>query len=323
MSKLISTLIICAVVGTSIEARGASASGYPAKPVRMVVSGSPGGSNDVMARMLAPKLTEIWGQTVLIDNRAGGAGIIAADIVAKAPPDGYTIGFVAIRHSVNPTLVKLPYDPVNDFEPITMTAAVGSVLVVNAKTPIKSVKELIALAKQKPGELTFASSGLGGAPHLTGELFALTTGIKLVHVPYKGGVPAITDLAGGRVSMSFPTLTTSLAFIKNGSLRPLAVLSKERSAYLPDVPTMAEAGVPNVVVRDWQGILAPRGVPKPIVDKLVTDIRRVLKDPANQERFASSGFEVIASTPAEFRAALTSEIQRWARVVKDAHIKLE
>jgi tripartite-type tricarboxylate transporter receptor subunit TctC len=289
----------------------------------MVVSGAPGGSNDVMARLLAPKLTEGWGQPVLIDNRAGAAGIIAADIVAKAPADGYTLGFVAIRHSVNPSLVKLPYDPLNDFEPITMTAAVGNVLVVNAKSPIKSVKDLIVLAKQKPGELTFASSGLGGAPHLIGEFFALSTGIKLTHVAYKGGVPAITDLVGGRVSMSFPTLTTSLPFIKSGDLRPLAVLSKARSAHLPDVPTMAQAGVPNIVVSDWQGILAPRSTPKPIVDKVAADIGRILRDPGNQERFASLGFEAIASTPEEFRGAIASEIQRWAKVVKDANIKAE
>jgi tripartite-type tricarboxylate transporter receptor subunit TctC len=323
LSKSITAAVLCAIVFTSIEATAAPAPAYPTKSVRMVVSGAPGGSNDVMARILAPKLSESWGQPVLIDNRAGAAGIIAADIVAKAPPDGYTLGFVAVRHSVNPSLVKLPYDPVNDFEPITMTAAVGNVLVVNSKAPIRSVKDLIALARQKPGELTFASSGLGGAPHLIGEFFALTTGIKLTHVAYKGGVPAITDLVGGRVSMSFPTLTTALPFIKSGDLRALAVFSKARSAHLPDVPTMAQAGVPNIVVSDWQGILAPRATPKPIVDKVAADVGRILRDPGNQERFASLGFEIIASTPEEFRGAIASEMQRWAKVVKDANIKAE
>jgi tripartite-type tricarboxylate transporter receptor subunit TctC len=323
LSKIISTIIVCAIVGIAVEASAASAPLYPSKPVRMVVNGSPGGSNDAMARILAPKLTESWGQPVLVDNRPGASGVIGGDIVAKAAPDGHTVVLVSVRHSVNPSLVKLPYDPVRDFEPITMTASVGNVLVVNAKTPIKTVKDLIALAKQKPGELTFASSGLGGAPHLTGEFFALTTGIKLTHVPYKGGVPAITDLVAGRVSMSFPTMTTSMPFIRSGSLRPLAVLSKGRSAHLPDVPTMAEAGVPNIVVSDWQGILAPRGTPKPIVDKLAADIGNVLRDSRNQERFASLGFEVIASSPQEFREAIVSEIQRWAKVVKDANIKAE
>jgi tripartite-type tricarboxylate transporter receptor subunit TctC len=294
---------------------------YPTKPVRIVTGGT-GSNSDFAARVLANALTGTLSQQVIVENRP--SGVILGEIVAKAAPDAYTLLVSGSSFWLAPYLQpKVPWDPVKDFAPVILASTAPNLIVVHPSMQVKSVKELIALAKQKPGELTFASSGLGGAPHLTGELFALTTGIKLVHVPYKGGVPAITDLAGGRVSMSFPTLTTSLAFIKNGSLRPLAVLSKERSAYLPDVPTMAEAGVPNVVVRDWQGILAPRGVPKPIVDKLVTDIRRVLKDPANQERFASSGFEVIASTPAEFRAALTSEIQRWARVVKDAHIKLE
>jgi tripartite-type tricarboxylate transporter receptor subunit TctC len=184
-------MIVCALVGTSIEASAAAAPPYPAKPVRMVVSGLPGGSNDVMARILAPKLTESWGQPLLVDNRAGAGGIIATDIVAKATPDGHTLVIVSVRHSVNPSLVKLPYDTVKDLDPITMTAAVGTVLVVNSAMPIKSVKELIALAKQKPGELTFASSGLGGAPHLIGEFFALATGVKLTHVAYKGGVPAV------------------------------------------------------------------------------------------------------------------------------------
>jgi tripartite-type tricarboxylate transporter receptor subunit TctC len=322
-NKFTTTVLVCAIAGTSIQASAAPAPAYPTKPVRMVVNGAPGGSNDVMARLLAPKLSESWGQAVLVDNRAGASGIIGGDIVAKAVPDGYTFLLAGIRHSVNPSLVKLPYDPVGDFEAVTMTASVGNVLVVNAKTSIKSVKELVALAKQKPGELTFASSGLGGAPHLIGEFFALTTGVKLTHVPYKGGSLAITDLVGGRVSMSFPTLTTSLPFIKSGSLRPLAVFSKGRSAHLPDVPTMAEAGVPNIVVSDWQGILAPRGTPKPIVDKLAADVGRVLRDPGNQERLAASGFEVIASRPEEFRVAIASEIQRWAKVVKDANIKAE
>jgi tripartite-type tricarboxylate transporter receptor subunit TctC len=317
------TALVCAIACSHIESNAEPAPAYPTKVVRMVVNGAPGGSNDVMARLLAPKLSELWGQAVLVDNRAGASGIIGGDIVAKAAPDGYTLLLAGVRHSVNPSLVKLPYDAVRDFEAVTMTASVNNVLVVNAKAPIKSVKELVALAKQKPGELTFASSGLGGAPHLIGEFFALTTGVKLTHVPYKGGALAVTDLVAGRVSMSFPTLTTSLPFIKSGGLRPLAVLSKGRSARLPDVPTMAEAGVPNIVVSDWQGLLAPRGTPKSIVGKVAADVGHVLRDPGSQERLATSGFEVIASTPEEFRVAIASEIQRWAKVVKDANIKAE
>jgi tripartite-type tricarboxylate transporter receptor subunit TctC len=221
------------------------------------------------------------------------------------------------------TSSRLPYDALRDFEPVSMTAAVGNVLVVNPKSPIKSVKEMIALAKQKPGELTFASSGIGGAPHLIGEFLALQTGIKLTHIAYKGGGPAIADLVGGNVSMSFASMTSSLPFIKSGRLRPLAVSSKDRSAQLPEVPTMAEAGVPDIVVRDWQGILGPRATPKPIVEKLNAEITRILRRADNQERLTAMGLEIIASTPDEFRSALVSEIQRWAKVVKAANIKAE
>jgi tripartite-type tricarboxylate transporter receptor subunit TctC len=260
---------------------------------------------------------------VLVDNRSGAAEIIGTDIVAKASPDGYTLVLVSLRYSVNPSLLKLPYDPIRDFEPVMMTAAVGNVLVVNAKTPVKSVKELVAVARQKPGELTFASSGIGGAPHLIGEFFALQTNVKLTHIAYKGGGPAIADLVGGNVFMSFASMTSSLPFIKSGRLRPLAVSSKERSPQLPDVPTMGDAGVPNLEVRDWQGILGPRGTPKPIIDKLNAEIARILGHADNQERLAAMGLEVIASTPEEFRKAIASEIKRWAKVVQEANIKVE
>jgi tripartite-type tricarboxylate transporter receptor subunit TctC len=298
-----------------------SASSFPVRPIRLVVPVPPGGSSDGSARIIGQKLTESWGQQVIIDNRAGAAEIIGTEIVANANPDGYTVVLVSLRYSVNPSLLKLPYDPVRDFDPVTMTAAVGNVLVVNAKSPVKSVKELIALAKQKPGEFTFASSGVGGAPHLIGEFFALQTGVKLTHVAYKGGGPAIADLVGGNVSMSFASMTSSLPFIKAGRLRPLAVSSRARAAQLPDVPTMIDAGVPNLEVRDWQGILVPRGTPKPVIHKLAGEIARVLNQPETQARYAASGMEIIASTPDQFREAIASEIKRWAKVVKEANIK--
>jgi tripartite-type tricarboxylate transporter receptor subunit TctC len=288
-----------------------------------VVPVPPGGSSDASARIIGQKLTEQWNQQVIIDNRAGAAEIIGTEIIARANPDGYTLVLVSLRYSVNPSLLKLPYDPVRDFEPVTMTAAVGNVLVVNVKTPVKSIKELIALAKQKPGELTFASSGVGGAPHLIGEFFALETGVKLTHIAYKGGGPAIADLVGGNVFMSFASMTSSLPFIKAGRLRPLAVSSRERSAQLPEVPTMIEAGVPTLEVRDWQGILAPRGTPRPVVDKLADELARILKQPEARARYAAAGMEIIASTPDEFRKAIASEIRRWAKVVKDANIKAQ
>ncbi|HEX2828012.1 MAG TPA: tripartite tricarboxylate transporter substrate binding protein [Burkholderiales bacterium] len=299
------------------------AAGYPSRPIRLVVPVPPGGSSDGLARIAALKLTDVWGQQVIVDNRAGAAEIIGTDIVAKANPDGYTLVLVSLRYSVNPSLLKLPYDPVKDFDPVMMTAAVGNVLVVNVKTPIKSVKELIALARQKPDELTFASSGLGGAPHLIGEFFALQTGTRLRHIAYKGGGPAIADLVGGNVFMSFASMTSSLPFIKSQRLRPLAVSSKDRSRELPDVPTMIEAGVPGLEVRDWQGLLGPRGMPKPVIDKLNAELARVLRAPDNQERLAAMGLEVIASSPEEFRKSIASEIARWAKVVKAANIKSE
>lgn len=316
--------MMCALLCASAAlAQPAKADGYPTRPIRLVVPVPPGGSSDGLARVAAQRLGEAWGQQVIVDNRAGASEIIGTDIVSKANPDGHTLVLVSLRFSVNPSLLKLPYDTVRDFDPVMMTAAVGNVLVVNSKTPIKSVKELIAVAKQKPDELTFASSGLGGAPHLVGEFFALQTGTKLRHIAYKGGGPAITDLVGGNVFMSFASMTSSLPFIKAGRLRPLAVSSKERSRELPDVPTMGEAGVAGLEVRDWQGILGPRGMPKPVIDKLNAELARILRAPDNQERLAAMGLEIIASSPDEFRKAIASEIARWAKVVKAANIKSE
>ncbi len=300
-----------------------AATAYPDRPIRLVVPVAPGGSSDGAARVIAQKLTEQWSQQVVVDNRAGAAAIIGTNIVAKADPDGYTLALVSLRHSVNPSLLKMPFDSVKDFAPVTMTAAVGNVLVVNPKSPMTSVRDLIAMAKDKPGQLNFSSSGIGGAPHLTGEFFALKTGIKLTHIAYKGGGPAVADVVGGNVTMSFASMTSALPFIKSGRLRPLAVSSKVRSPQLPEVPTMAEAGVADVFVLDWQGVLAPKGTPKTIVDKLSTTIRRILKDPDSGKRLAAMGLEVIASTPDEFLKAIEADVKRWAVVVKAANIKGE
>ena len=319
-------LLLCGSVHGLAYAQSAAGNmidGYPDRPIRLVVPVAPGGSSDGVARVIAQKLTEQWKQQVVVDNRAGAAAIIGTNIVAKADPDGYTLVLVSLRHSVNPSLLKLPFDSVRDFAPVTMTAAVGNVLVVNPKSPINSVKDLIALAKQKPGELNFASSGIGGAPHLTGEFFALKTGIKLTHIAYKGGGPAVADVVGGNVTMSFASMTSALPFIRSSRLRPLAVSSKTRSLQLPEVPTMAEAGVADVFVLDWQGVLSPRGTPKPIVDKLSGAIRGVLKDPDSVKRLSAMGLDVIASAPDEFGKAIAADVRRWAEVVKTANIKAE
>jgi len=317
----IAFLVPMFVAGFSAHAQ--SDLNYPQRNVRLIVPVPPGGSSDGMARILSQRLGEMWPQQVIVDNRAGGGGVIGSEIVARSNPDGYTLIMQSLRFSVNPSLMKLPYDTLRDFQPITMTAAVGNVLVVNAKSPITTVKDLIAAAKAKPRALTFASSGIGGAPHLIGEFFTMTTGVQMTHVPYKGGGPAMADLVGGNVSLSFASSTSSIGFVKAGRLRALAVSSKERSKQLPDVPTMAEAGVPNLIVRDWQGIMSARNTPQPIVDKLHRDMVKVLRDPANQDRFASLGLDVIASTPAEFGADVASEVARWSKVVKAANIKVE
>ncbi len=296
---------------------------YPDRPVRLIVPVAPGGSSDGVARVLAQKLTEKWGQQIVVDNRAGAAAIIGTNIAAKADPDGYTLVLVSLRHSVNPSLLKMPFDSVKDFAPVTMTAAVGNVLVVNPKSPIVSLKDLIALAKEKPGELNFSSSGIGGAPHLTGEFFALKTGIRLTHIAYKGGGPAVADVVGGNVTMSFASMTSALPFIRSNRLKPLAVSSKIRSSQLPGVPTMAEAGVPDVFVLDWQGVLAPKGTPKILVDKLSLTIQGILKDPEVGKRLTAMGLDVIASTPDEFLKTIESDVKRWAVVVKAANIKVE
>ncbi len=314
--------IVCTIL---LAATGPAyaADAFPTRPVRLVVPVPPGGSSDFVARILGQKLTDLWGQQVIVDNRPGAAEIIGTDLVAKSNPDGYSLVLVSLRFSVNPHLLKMPYDAVRDFEPVSMTAAAGNVLVVNVKSPIKSVQELIAAAKAQPDTLTFGSSGLGGAPHLIGEFFAMQTGTKLRHIAYKGGGPAIADLVGGNTSMSFATIASSLPFIKSNRLRPLATASKARNSQIPDVPTMTEAGVRGVEVLDWQGILGPRGVPKAIVDKLSADIARVLKSPENTERLTAFGVDAIASTPQEFRDAIASEVKRWGKVVKDANIKVE
>ncbi len=299
------------------------AADYPNRPIRLVVSAAPGGSSDGAARVIAQRLNELWKQQIVVDNRGGAGGVIGAGLVAKSEADGYTIGIVSLRFSVNPSLLKMPFDPIKDFEFLTMNGAVGNVLVVNVKSPLTSVKDLVAQAREKPGQLTFASSGIGGAPHLTGEFFAQQTGVKLTHIAYKGGGPAVADLLANNVTMSFASLTSALPHIKSDRLRPLAVAAKVRASQLPAVPTMKEAGVGELYVLDWQGMLTTAGTPKPIVSKLSSTIRGVLKEPETTRRFNAMGLDVIASSGEEFRRDVASDIKRWAKVVKDANIKAD
>jgi tripartite-type tricarboxylate transporter receptor subunit TctC len=304
-------------------AQAQKAPDYPNRPVRVVVTAAPGGSSDGAARVIAQRLGDKWGQQFVIDNRGGAGGIIGTTTVSSAQPDGYTIGMVSLRFSVNPSLLKVPFDPVKDFTHLTMTAAVGNVLVVNIKSPITTVKELIAQAREKPGALTFASSGIGGAPHLAGEFFAQQTGTRLTHIAYKGGGPAVADLIGGNVSMSFASLTSALPHIQSKRLRPLAVAAKTRARQLPEVMTMKEAGVGEIAVLDWQGLLGPRGMPKAISDRLSNEIRAILKEPDVEKRFDAMGLDIYATSGEEFRKLVDEEIKRWAVVVKTAGIKAE
>jgi tripartite-type tricarboxylate transporter receptor subunit TctC len=313
---------LCATASAQPAGKG-DATEYPNRPIRLVVSAAPGGSSDGAARVIAQRLNDMWKKQIVVDNRGGAGGVIGADLVAKSEPDGYTIGIVSLRFSVNPSLLKMPFDPIKDFEFLTMNGAVGNVLVVNVKSPLTSVKDLIEQAKAKPGQFTFASSGIGGAPHLTGEFFAQQTGVKLTHIAYKGGGPAITDLLANNVTMSFASLTSALPYIKASRLRPLAVAAKARASQLPEVPTMKEAGAGELHVLDWQGMLTTARTPKPIVTKLSTTIRGILKEPETVRRFDAMGLDIIASTGEEFRRDVASDITRWAKVVKEANIKAD
>lgn len=298
---------------------------YPSKPVRFVVPFAPGGTTDVLARLVGERLSASLGQQFVVDNKPGAGGNVGTAQVAKAEPDGYTllmgtVGTHAINASIYPSL---PYDPVQDFAPVTLVATVPNVLVVNPEVPANSVAELIALAKEKPGELNFASSGNGSSIHLSGELFKAMTGVDIVHVPYKGSGPAVIDLLGGQVQMMFDNLPSSAPQIKAGKLRPLGVTSKERSPTLPDVPTIAEAGVPGYEALSWFGVLVPAGTPEAIVAKLRDEIAEALADPAMRERFAELGAVPVGDTPAEFADFISAETAKWAKVVAEAGIKLE
>lgn len=277
-----------------------------------------------MARVIGQKLTESWGQPVLVDNRPGAAGSIGAGIVGKAPPDGYTILMISTSFSFNPSLhTKLPFDTVKDFAAVTWAALTPNILLVHPSLPVKSVKELIALAKSKPGQLNYGSSGYGSAAHLSGELFKNMVGIDIVHIPYKGANPALTDLLAGRLSLAFETMPSALTHVKAGKLRALAVNGARRSPAMPDLPTMTEAGVPGYESTAWFGIVAPAATPKEIITKLNTEIVKILRMPDVKERLSTQGTELVGSTPEEFDAHIKREIAKWGKVIKDAGIPIE
>ena len=297
---------------------------YPSRPIRLVVPYAPGGTTDYAARILATKLTETLGQSIVVDNRPGAGSIIGSDVVAKAIPDGYTVLMVDTGFSVTPALYsKLPFDASKDFAPVTEAMRVANWLVIHPSLPAKSVQELVAMAKAKPGTLTFGSGGVGSPFHMAGEQFKYAAKIDIVHVPYKGGGPAMTDLLGGHISLLFPTMTIALPHVNAGKLRALAVIAPKRSTALPDVPTMAEAGYPGVTMTSWYGVIAPAGMPKPLIEKLSAEIRKVLALPDVRERLASQFAEPVGSTPAAFGKLVASEIATWTAVARAGGITAE
>ena len=303
---------------------GASAQSFPVKPVRLIVPFPPGGGTDVVSRMLGQKLTELWGQQLIIDNRPGASMMIGHELGAKAPPDGYTLVMSSNNHTINPSVYKtIPYDTVKDFAPVTLVGRSPLVLVVHPSLPVRTTKELIALAKSKKGELTYASSGSGGPLHMAGELFKLRAGVDMTHVPSKGSGPAETDLVGGHVQVLFAGPVSASGHIKAGKMKPLAVSSLKRSRTFPNLPTISEEALPGYEAGIWWGLLAPAATPREVINKLNADFVKVLQMPDTQQKLLSQGGEPVGSTPAEFQKMIVTEIAQWAKVVKAANIKAD
>ena len=303
----------------------ACAQTYPAKSVRLVVPFPPGGSLDFAGRLIAQKLTEAWGQSVVVENKPGAGGNIGADLVAKSPADGYTILLGALStHAVNPSLyAKMPYDPVKDFAPITLIAITPNVLVVNASSPVQNVKEFIAYTKANPGKLAFGSGSNGSAGHLAGELYKVETGSDAVHIPYKGAAPATQALMAGDTQFMFDNLANAMAQVKGGKLRALAVTTAKRSSLAPELPTMAEAGLPGFDISTWYGLFAPAGTPPAIVAKWNADVTRILNAPDVRARFVADGAEPAPDSPSEFAQFISAEMAKYARIVKASGAKVD
>ncbi len=301
-----------------------SAQAYPRRTITIVVPFSPGGAIDLVARLVGQKLSEAWGQSVVIENKTGATGIVGTELVAKAAPDGHTLVMVPSSHAINPsTFKKLPFDTVQSFEPVVLTHVVPLMLVVTPSLPVKNVRELIAYGKANPGKLTFASSGAGGAPHMSGELFKSMTGLDLLHVPYKGSTLAHPDLLNGRTSMMFDTVAAINPQVKAGKVRAIAVTTGKRSSAAPEVPTMSEAGLPGYETSTWGGILAPAGTPKDVVAKLNAEINKALSAPDVQQRLLDAGVEPAGGTPQQFADYIQSEMVKWGKVATVAGIQPE
>jgi tripartite-type tricarboxylate transporter receptor subunit TctC len=322
MIRLVSVLLLAAILLVSFGAMGQT---YPSKPIRLVVPFPPGGSLDVVARAIGQKLTEAWGQPVIIDNRPGAGGNIGADLVAKSPPDGYTILEGALStHAVNISLYgKLPYDPIKDFAPISLVAITPNVLVINPTAPFNTVPELIAYAKANPGKLSFGSGSNGSAGHLAGELFKTEAHVDMVHIPYKGGAPALQALLAGDTQLMFDNLANSMQQVRAGKLKAVAVTTAKRSTLVPELPTLSETGLPGFDIYTWWGFMAPAGTPKEIIAKWSAEVARILSTTEMKAFFAQQGAEPAPTTPEKFEALIKSEITKYAKIVKDSGAKVD
>jgi len=318
-SLLLGTVALLLALSTAT----AAADVYPSKPVRLIVPFPPGGSNDIVARMVATQLTERLGKQVIVDNRGGAGGVLGAEIAAKSPPDGYTLLLISSAYAINPSLYKLPYDPAKAFVPVAILATGPNALSVFPGLPVKSVKELIALVREKPGQLNYAAAGVGSFQHLGSELFRIMAGVDIVGVQFKGGGPAMIDVVGGHTQVLIGSLIQALPHIRSGKLRVLGVGGSKRSPILPDVPTIAEAGVPGYEATNWWGIAAPAGTSPAIVDRLHRELSAILGSAETQKRFLDEGADVVHMSPAEFGAFIAAETAKWTRVVKEAGIRAE
>ena len=317
-------VLLIASSGLMAAGPATAADVYPSKTIRLVVPFAPGGGSDIVARLLSPKMTEALGQTVVVDNRAGASANLGAAVVAKAAPDGYTLLLANANYTINPSLFKsLPFDPVREFAPVALLANVTNVLAIHPSIPAKSVKELISFAKAHPGQLNFASPGNGTSSHLAGELFRQVAKIEVVHIPYKGATPAITDLIAGQVSFTMASVLSVLPYAKQGRLRMLAVTTAKRSGALPDIPTISEAGLPGFEVSNWYGILATGGTPRLAVDRLNSELARIARVPDLAEKLAAQGADPATGTPEEFERFIQAELKKWSAVVRSAGINPE
>jgi tripartite-type tricarboxylate transporter receptor subunit TctC len=301
----------------------ALAQGYPSKPIRFLIGFPPGGTNDILARALAPKLSEYLGQPVVIENRSGASTAVAAELAARAVPDGHTIVLNAPAHATNPALIKLAFDPVRDFAFITLVAESQNLLVVHPSLPVHSVKDLIDISKKRPADINYGSSGIGTTPHMSAELFQLMTGTRWTHIPYKGSGQGLTALAGGEISLYFANVPAAFQHVKAGRLRPVALSGTRRTPAAPGIPTIAESGLPGFAVTSWFGVAAPAKTPRPIVDRLNREIVRALATPELRERIVGMGADPVGNTPEEYTRFVQNEIVKWGKVIRFAGIKGE